>query len=107
VGQALSPANSAGLDCASSTERYHEHRWRALKTTTYQSRQKKTAPAAGTASATTGASTAATTQGKGGPQVSHAVATTSGSGVVVTTMTHTANGKVIVTHVRHSTYRDN
>jgi hypothetical protein len=66
-----------------------------------------TAPAAGTASATTGAGTAATTQGKGGPQVSHAVATTSGSGVVVTTMTHTANGKVIVTHVRHSTYRDN
>jgi hypothetical protein len=27
--------------------------------------------------------------------------------VVVTTTTHTANGKVIVTHVRHSTYRDN
>ena len=30
-----------------------------------------------------------------------------GRGVVVTTTTHTANGKVIVTHVRHSTYRDN
>ena len=29
------------------------------------------------------------------------------SGVVVTTTTHTANGKVIVSHVRHSTYRDN
>jgi hypothetical protein len=66
-----------------------------------------TAPAAGAGSATTAAGAAGTTQGKGGPQVSHAVATTSGSGVVVTTTTHTASGKVIVTHVRHSTNRDN
>ncbi len=66
-----------------------------------------TAPAAGTASGTTGTGPAGTTHGAGGPQVSHAVATTTASGVVVTTTTHTASGKVIVTHVRHSTYRDN
>jgi|CZKT01.1.fsa_nt_gi hypothetical protein len=62
--------------------------------------------AAGTASTTTGAGGAATAQGASGPQVNHSVATTSGSAVVVTTTTHTANGKVIVTHVRHSTYHD-
>ena len=66
-----------------------------------------TAPAASTVSGPTGAGRAGTTNGAGGPQVSHAVATTTGSGVVVTTTTHTVNGKVIVTHVRHSTYRDN
>ncbi len=66
-----------------------------------------TAPAASTVSGPTGAGPAGTTNGAGGPQVSHAVATTTGSGVVVTTTTHTVNGKVIVTHVRHSTYRDN
>jgi hypothetical protein len=67
-----------------------------------------TAPAASTVTGTTGAAGAATTAlGTGGPQVSHAVATTSGSGVVVTTTTHAANGKVIVTHVKHSTYQDN
>jgi hypothetical protein len=66
-----------------------------------------TAPAASTVSGPTGAGPAGTAQGAGGPQVSHAVATTTGSGVVVTTTTHTANGKVIVTHIRHSTYRDN
>lgn len=65
------------------------------------------APAASAVSGTTGAGPAGTAHGAGGPQVSHAVATTTGSGVVVTTTTHTANGKVIVTHVRHSTYRDN
>jgi hypothetical protein len=65
-----------------------------------------TAPAASTVSGTTGAGPAATAQGGAGPQVSHAVATTSGSGVVTTT-TRTVNGKVIVTHVRHATHRDN
>jgi hypothetical protein len=63
--------------------------------------------AAGTASGATGVGTAAA-QGAGGPQVSHSVATTSGSGVVVTTTTRTANGKVVVTHVRHAAaYHDN
>ena len=63
------------------------------------------APAAG-AAATTGAG-AAVTNGAGGPQVSHSVATTSGSGVVVTTQTRTVNGKTVVTQVRHAIpYRD-
>ena len=63
-------------------------------------------PAASTASAT-GIGGAAVTSGAGGPQVSHAVATTSGSGVVVTTQTKTVNGKVVVTQVRHpAPYRD-
>lgn len=65
------------------------------------------APAAGAAS-TTGVGGTAATNGAGGPQVSHTVATTSGSGVVVTTQTKTVNGKVIVTHVRHAApYHDN
>lgn len=60
------------------------------------------------ASTTTGAGTTAVTNGTSGPQVSHSVATTSGSGVVVTTTTHAANGKLIVTHVRHAAaYHDN
>jgi hypothetical protein len=42
-----------------------------------------------------------TVNGASGPQVSHSVATTSGSGVVVTTQTKTVNGKTVVTHVRH------
>ncbi len=66
-----------------------------------------TAPAASTVSGTTGAGAAGTAHGAGGPQVSHAVASTTASGVVVTTTTHTVNGKVIVSHVKHSTYRDN
>jgi hypothetical protein len=65
-----------------------------------------TAPAAGTVSTTTGTGSATTASGTGAPQAAHSVATTSGSGVVVTT-THVVNGKVVVTHVRHSTYRDN
>jgi len=65
-----------------------------------------TAPAAGTVTTTTGTGPAATAQPAGAPQASHSVATTTGSGVVVTT-THVVNGKVVVTHVRHSTYRDN
>jgi hypothetical protein len=54
-----------------------------------------------------GASAASTTNGATGPQVTHSVATTSGSGVVTTTTTTTANGKVTVTHVRHTTNQDN
>jgi len=41
----------------------------------------------------------AITNGAGGPQVSHPVATTSGSGVAVTTQTQTVNGKTVVTQV--------
>lgn len=63
--------------------------------------------AASTAPGSTATSTApGTTATKAGPPVSHSVATSSGSGVVVTTTTRTANGKIIVTHVRHSTYHD-
>lgn len=36
----------------------------------------------------------------GGPRVSHSVATTTASGVTVTTTTQTINGKTIVTRVR-------
>jgi hypothetical protein len=64
--------------------------------------------------ATAGAATTAATGGRAavngtsGPQVSHSVATTSGSGVVVTTQTKTVNGKVVVTQVRHAVaYHDN
>jgi len=56
------------------------------------------APAAG-AAATTGVGGTAITNGAGGPQVSHPVATTSGSGVAVTTQTQTVNGKTVVTQV--------
>jgi len=67
-----------------------------------------TATAAGTTAATTGAGTTATAHGASGPQVGHSVATTSGSGVTVTTTTHTVNGKTVVTHVRHvPAYHDN
>jgi hypothetical protein len=63
--------------------------------------------AAGAAS-TTGIGSTAATNGAGGPQVSHSVATTSGSGVVVTTQTKTVNGRVVVTQVRHTVpYHDN
>jgi hypothetical protein len=65
------------------------------------------APAASAAS-TTGIGSTAVTNGASGPQVSHSVATTSGSGVVVTTQTKTVNGKVVVTQVRHAVaYHDN
>jgi predicted thioesterase len=65
------------------------------------------APAASVAS-TTGIGGTAVTNGASGPQVSHSVATTSGSGVVVTTQTKTVNGKVVVTQVRRTVpYHDN
>ena len=58
--------------------------------------------------ATAAGATSATAHGASGPQVSHAVATTSASGVTVTTTTHTVNGKTVVTHVRHApAYHDN
>ena len=66
------------------------------------------APAASSASTTTGIGTTAVTNGTSGPQVSHSVATTSASGVTVTTTSHVVNGKTVVTHVRHvPAYHDN
>ena len=64
------------------------------------------APVAGTAGQAGGAATSAGTTGAssqtaGGPQVTHSVATTSASGVTVTTTTRTVNGKTVVTQVRH------
>ena len=58
-------------------------------------------PTTSAASTATGIGGTAGTNGASGPQVSHSVATTSGSGVVVTTQTKTVNGKTVVTHVRH------
>ncbi len=67
-----------------------------------------TTAAGTTAAGTTGAGTAATAHGASGPQVGHSVATTSASGVTVTTTTHTVNGKTVVSHVRHvPAYHDN
>ena len=67
-----------------------------------------TTAAGTTAAGTTGAGTTATAQGASGPQVGHSVATTSASGVTVTTTTHTVNGKTVVSHVRHvPAYHDN
>jgi hypothetical protein len=55
------------------------------------------APAGGTAgTAGTGTSAAA------GPSVNHSVATTTASGVTVTTTTRTVNGKTVVTRVRNA-----
>jgi hypothetical protein len=45
--------------------------------------------------------------GTGGPQVSHAVATTSGSGATVTTATQTVNGKTVIVRTVHPAYHDN
>jgi hypothetical protein len=59
------------------------------------------APTAAAASSTTGVVTTAATKGTNGPQVSHSVATTSASGVTVTTTSHVVNGKTVVSHVRH------
>ena len=50
----------------------------------------------GTAAGTTGTSAAA------GPQVTHSVATTTASGVTVTTTTRTVNGKTVVTRVKRA-----
>ena len=62
--------------------------------------------------ATAGASTAATgghaaVNGTSGPQVSHPVATTSGSGATVTTSTQTVNGKTVIVRTVHpAAYHD-
>jgi hypothetical protein len=67
-----------------------------------------TAPAASGASAPAGTGAAAAAPGATGPRVTHSVATTTASGVRVTTTTRTVNGKTVVTHVRHApAYQDN
>jgi hypothetical protein len=61
----------------------------------------------GAGGATTGSQAGGTAAHKGGPAVTHSVATTSGSGVTTTT-TKTVGGKAIVTRVRHAgAYHDN
>lgn len=66
------------------------------------------APTASAASTTTGIGTTAVTNGTNGPKVNHAVATTSASGVTVTSTSHVVNGKTVVTQVRHvPAYHDN
>ena len=63
--------------------------------------------------ATAGTATAAATGGRAavsgtsGPQVSHSVATTSGSGATVTTTTQTVNGKTVIVRTVHPAYHDN
>ena len=63
-------------------------------------------PVAGAAGQIGGAATSASRIGAsppaaGGPQVTHSVATTTASGVTVTTTTRTVNGRTVVTQVRH------
>jgi hypothetical protein len=64
--------------------------------------------------ATAGTATTAATGGQAavsgtsGPQVSHSVATTSGSGATVTTTTQTVNGKTVIVRTVHpAAYHDN
>ena len=64
--------------------------------------------------ATAGTATTAATGGQAavngtsGPQVSHSVATTSGSGATVTTTTQTVNGKAVIVRTVHpAAYHDN
>ena len=60
------------------------------------------AGAAGQAGAATSAGrTGASPLAAGGPTVTHSVATTTASGVTVTTTTRPVNGKTVVTQVRH------
>ena len=63
----------------------------------HQARQAtpSTVAAPSTAAGMTGTSAAA------GPRVTHSVATTTASGVTVTTTTRTVNGQTVVTRVRH------
>jgi hypothetical protein len=68
------------------------------------------APAATSASSTTGAVTKVATQGTNGPRVSHSVATTSASGVTTTTTStsQVVNGKTVVNQTRSTpAYHDN
>jgi hypothetical protein len=65
-------------------------------------------PAAVSTFTRTGVGPSAGTHGTKGPQVSHTVATTTASGVTVTTTSHVVNGKTVVTRVRHvPAYHDN
>ena len=63
--------------------------------------------------ATAGSATTAATGGQAavngtsGPAVTHAVATTSGSGATVTTTTKTVNGKTVIVRTVHPGYHDN
>jgi hypothetical protein len=60
------------------------------------------------ASTTAAAGGQAAVNGTGGPRVSHAVATTSGSGATVTTSTQTVNGKTVIVRTVHpAAYHDN
>jgi len=64
------------------------------------------------ATATGNSATAATggqaaVNGTSGPAVSHAVATTSGSGATVTTTTQTVNGRTVIVRTVHPAYHDN
>jgi hypothetical protein len=49
----------------------------------------------------------AAVNGTNGPAVTHAVATTSGSGATVTTSTQTVNGKTVIVRTVHPAYHDN
>jgi hypothetical protein len=65
------------------------------------------AATAGTAT-TAAAGGQAAVNGTSGPQVSHSVATTSGSGATVTTTTQTVNGKAVIVRTVHPVaYHDN
>ncbi|MGE5287620.1 MAG: hypothetical protein ACM3ML_10535 [Micromonosporaceae bacterium] len=60
------------------------------------------------ASTTAAAGGQAAVNGTSGPQVSHSVATTSGSGATVTTSTQTVNGKTVIVRTVHpAAYHDN
>ena len=65
-----------------------------------------TASTATTSATTAGAGQAAVTT-TGGPQVSHSVATSSGSGATVTTSTKTVNGRTVIIRTVHPAYHDN
>lgn len=66
-----------------------------------------TAPAAAPASAPASAAAGSVARSTG-PQATHSVATTSPSGVTVTTTTRTVNGKTVVIRARHApAYQDN
>jgi hypothetical protein len=71
----------------------------ALAHQTFTTSAPGTAGQAGGA-ATSAGTTGASSQAAGGPQVTHSVATTTASGVTVTTTTRTVNGKTVVTQVR-------
>jgi hypothetical protein len=72
-----------------------------------------TTTAAGSSTTAAGSSTTAATGGQAavngtnGPAVTHAVATTSGSGATVTTTTQTVNGKTVIVRTVHPAYHDN